>query len=329
MNFNHLGIKKLICTSYAGSPISYKELKDLPLFKNKQKMPYMIEITEVKDYNKDGAEDLADIEYLLRNNKNTLTILDGDGDFRSEECVGFLKEADIVVTNPPFSLFREYVAQLIKYKKKFIILGNMNAITYREIFPLIRDNELWMGYGFNKSIIYKTPYPNLLDANRKFVISKGKNPDEGYVKVPAICWFTNLETEHRHEKLILYKKYSEIEYPKYDNYNAINVNKVLDIPDDYYEEMGVPITFLDKYNPDQFTIIALGTSREHYQPCKQYTGLETHKPNGKTIKGAPINSTLALKLYSVPEKGEYYTDDKGNIYVQPYARIIIKRKEKK
>lgn len=326
MNFNHLGLKKLICTCYANSPISYTELKDLPLFHKQEKMPYMIEITEVRDYNNDGAEDMTDIEELVRNNNNTLTILDGDGDFRSDECIGFLKEADIVVTNPPFSLFREYITQLMKFNKRFIVLGNMNAITYKEIFPLIKENKLWVGYGFNKSIIYRTPYPNLLEANRKFVLSKGKSPDEGYVKVPAICWFTNLDIQRRHDELVLYKKYNETDYPTYDNYDAINVNKVLDIPNDYFGMIGVPITFLDKYNPEQFEIVALGTSREHYTPNKKYTGLKTHKPNGIIINGAPINSTLALKVTHIPEKGEYYTDRDNNYYIQPYARIIIKRR---
>ena len=199
-----MGLKKLICTCYAESPISHTELIEHPLFKG-SKLPYMIEITHVPDLNHDGAADLADIELLLKNQNNVLTLLDGDGDFRSEESIGFLKEADIVVTNPPFSLFREYVAQLMAYDKKFLILGNMNAITYKEIFPLIKANRIWTGYGFNISLIYKTPYPNLLEANRKFVIAKGRNPDDGYVKVPAICWFTNLETEKRNENAILVK----------------------------------------------------------------------------------------------------------------------------
>lgn len=255
LNFNHLSLKKLICTSYAGSPIAHTELNNLPLFKQKNKLPYMIEITEVADYNNDGAEDLADIELLLRNNNNTLTILDGDGDFRSEESIEFLKEADIIVTNPPFSLFREYIAQLIKYNKKFVVLGNMNALTYKELFPLIKNNQIWVGYGFNKSVIYKTPYPNKLEVNRKFVISKGKNPDDGYVKVPAICWFTNLDIDKRHDELVLYKQYTQDMYPSYDNYDAINVDKVAEIPEDYDGKMGVPITFLNYYNPEQFEII--------------------------------------------------------------------------
>ena len=328
MNFNHLGLKKLICTSYSGSPIVGQEFSDLPLFRSLNfKKAYKVEITEVYDENGDGAVDITDVKLLIKNMKNKMDELKGDGDFRSPECLELLKEADIIVTNPPFSLFREYIAQLVKYNKKFIILSNMNAITYREFFPLIKKNMVWAGYGFNKSMVYRTPYPNLLEANRKFVISKGYNPDDGYVKVPAICWFTNLDIERRHDKLILYKKYSEKEYPLYDNYDAINVDNVNDIPVDYKGAIGVPITFLSKYNPDQFDIIALGTSREHYSPKKHYVGLKTHKQNGEIMNGAPINSTLAIKVVAPPQKGEWYTDIDNNIYIQPYARIIIKRKE--
>ena len=207
LNFNHLELKKLICTSYSGSPIIGEEFSDLPLFNRKK--AYKVEITEVYDENGDGAVDITDIKLLIKDMNNKLEILNGNGDFRSRECVELLKEADIVVTNPPFSLFREYVAQLMEYDKKFIILGNMNALTYKEIFPLIKNNKIWTGYGFNKSVVYRTPYPNLLEANRKFVIGKGYNPDDGYVKVPAICWFTNLDTKKRHDEIILYKKYNE------------------------------------------------------------------------------------------------------------------------
>lgn len=263
LNFNLLKLKKLICTCYAGSPIVYEQLSllDIEPLKIKKITPnkaYKIEITDVSDSNGDGAIDLLDIEHLLKNNKNTLTLLKGDGDFRSEECVKLLKEADIVVTNPPFSLFREYITQLMKYKKKFLVLSNMNALHYKEVFPLIQENKIWIGYGFNLSMVYKTPYPNLLEANRKFVIGKGYDPDEGYVKVPGICWFTNLDVDIRHEKMILYKKYNEQEYPKYVNYDAIDVNKVSDIPVDYYGSMGVPDTFINQYNPEQFKIIGYG-----------------------------------------------------------------------
>lgn len=252
MNFNYLGLKKLICTSYAGSPISHTELNDLPLFKKDEKLPYMIEITEVKDENGDGAEDLADIEFLLRNNKNTLTLLDGDGDFRSEECIGFLKEADIIVTNPPFSLFREYVAQLIKYNKSFLIIGNVNAVTYKEVFPLIKNNKLWFGCSIHSGDReFRVPDKYPLNAAGSRIDESGRK----YIRVKGVRWFTNLDYKERHEDLILYKKYTPEEYPKYDNYDAINVDKTADIPCDYEGVMGVPITFLDKYSPDQFEII--------------------------------------------------------------------------
>lgn len=326
MNFNFLGLKKLICTCYNGSPISHTELDGLPLSQKSEKMPYMIEITEVKDFNGDGAEDMDDIELLLRNNKNTLTLLDGDGDFRSEECIGFLEEADIVVTNPPFSLFREYIAQLIKYEKKFIVLSNMNAITYKEIFPLIKNNRIWVGYGFNMSMVYKTPYPNLLEANRQFVKQKGYNPDDGFVKVPAIAWFTNLDTQKRHEELILYKKYNPEEYPKYDNYDAINVDKVSDIPCDYDGVMGVPITFLDKYNPDQFEIIALGNSRDNFTPNKDYSNPIKHLKDGNSVDGGAINCVLTIEKETQPINQIYYSADDKTFLVAPYARILIKRR---
>ncbi len=256
-NFKALGLKKLISTSYSGSPITGKQLPLLQIegLKPKGKEPLKIEINEVPDKNKDGSIDLSDVEYLLRHDANTSAPLKQGGDFRSDECVQLLKQADIVVTNPPFSLFREYVAQLFEYNKKFLILGNMNAITYKEIFTLIKDNKLWSGYGFNMSMVYKSPYPNELEANKKFVFAKGYNPDDGYIKVPAINWYTNLETQKRHSPLTLYKKYSVKEYPKYDNYDAINIDKVSEVPTDYDGAMGVPITFLDKYNPEQFEII--------------------------------------------------------------------------
>ena len=221
LNFEELELKKLIATHF-----------------DKEKPSYKLEMW------RDSAGVHSSIKTLREN-----------GDFRSAESIALLKESDIVVTNPPFSLFREYVAQLIEYEKKFVILSNMNAITYKEFFPLLKENQVWAGYGFNLSMIYKTPYPNLLESNRKYVKAKGYDPDAGYVKVPAICWFTNLDIDKRHENLILYKRYTPSEYPKYDNYNAINVDKVTDIPIDYYGVMGVPITFLDKYNPDQFEII--------------------------------------------------------------------------
>ena len=260
MNFNYLGLKKLIATCYDSSPIAYTQLSFLDEGKsmpNTNRRAYKIEIIEVRDYNGDGATDLSDVEYLLKNKENTLTHLKGNGDFRSEECIELLKQADIVVTNPPFSLFREYIAQLFEYDKKIIIIGSKNAITYKEIFPLIKDNKLWLGVGFSAGNAYFA-IPRTYErtwANGVY------NEKTGLVKFRNVGWFTNLDIAKRHEELTLYKKYSPEEYPKYDNYDAIEVSKVADIPYDYNGLMGVPITFLDKYNPEQFEILGLDDHR--------------------------------------------------------------------
>lgn len=237
-NFNILGLKKLITTSYVDSPIVGGQLKlfDIAGLKPKGKEPFKIEITEVKDLNKDGATGLVDVELLLKSNKNASSTLKGNGDFRSEECIKLLKEADIVATNPPFSLFREYIAQLIEHKKKFLIIGNMNAVSYKDIFKLIKENKIWIGYS-PRGMNFVTPEGNLKNVNT--------------------CWFTNLDVSKRHEKLQLYKKYSREEYSTYDNYDAIEVSKVSEIPADYSGIMGVPVTFLDKHNPEQFEIIGI------------------------------------------------------------------------
>jgi len=181
-----------------------------------------------------------------------ITELQGDGDFRSAESIALLKEADIVVTNPPFSLFREYVAQLMEYDKKFIIIGNQNAITYKEIFSLIKDNRLWLGYKAG-DMSFKVPSDYEMRETRSWRDEEGNN----WRSLGNACWFTNLDIAKRHEDLDLYKTYTPEEYPKYDNYDAINVDKTKDIPADYAGAMGVPITFLDKYNPEQFEILGL------------------------------------------------------------------------
>jgi hypothetical protein len=178
--------------------------------------------------------------------------LSGDGDFRSSEIIELLKQADIVVTNPPFSLFREYVSQLVEYDKKFIIVGHQNAITYKDIFKLIKDNKMWMGYGFTGGAAH------FINKHYEDYASAGDHK-EGMIRVSGVVWFTNLDINKRHEDLILYKNYIPEEYPKYDNYDAINVDKTKEIPLDYDGVMGVPITFLDKYNPDQFEIVTMST----------------------------------------------------------------------
>lgn len=256
-NFNALGLKKLIATCYNGSPIQGNELMlhfddvdDEP-----KKIAYKVEITEVTDVNGDGRIDLADVQYLLQNDKNVLSLLKENGDFRSNECIELLKEADIVVTNPPFSLFREYVAQLMEYKKKFLIIGNQNCITYKEIFSLLKHNYMWLGFK-SGNMAFKVPNSYEPRETRYWEDENGQK----WRSMGNICWFTNIDHKKRHEELILYKAYNSDEYPKYDNYDAIEVGKSNDIPCDYDGAMGVPITFLDKYNPEQFEIIGAMTT---------------------------------------------------------------------
>lgn len=264
--FNHLGIKKLICTCYASSPVVYTQMSFFGEDKvvgtsEDNRKPYKIEITEVTDLNGDGAVDLTDVDLLLQSVDGKPELLNGDGDFRSDECIELLKEADIVVTNPPFSLFREYVAQLIEYNKKFLIIGNQNAITYKEIFPLLKDNKMWIGYK-SGDMAFTVPDSYEARETRFWIDENGQK----WRSLGNICWFTNLDIQKRHEDLILFRNYTPENYPHYDNYDAIEVNKVADIPCDYDGAMGVPITFLDKYNPEQFEILGL----DRYTVPKEY-----------------------------------------------------------
>ncbi len=255
MNFNFFGLKKLICTCYASSPVVYTQMsffgeEEVVGTSDDNRKPYKIEITEVKDLNGDGAVDLTDVELLLQSVDGKPELLNGDGDFRSDECIELLKEADIVVTNPPFSLFREYVAQLIEYNKKFIIIGNQNAITYKEIFPLLKDNKMWIGYK-SGDMAFTVPDSYEARETRFWIDESGQK----WRSLGNICWYTNLDIEKRHEDMILFRNYTPENYPHYDNYDAIEVSKVADIPCDYDGAMGVPITFMDKFNPDQFEIL--------------------------------------------------------------------------
>ena len=230
LNFEYLGLKKLITTGYKESGKG---------------------VVLIYEGDKNGNKIVEDNEIIIRE-------LDGDGDFRSEECIELLKECDVVVTNPPFSLFREYVAQLIKYGKKFLIIGNKNAITYKEIFPYIKNNELWLGMNWAKDFV---------------------QPNGEVKKFGNICWYTNIGHARRNTPLDLYKKYSADEYPKYDNYDAIEVSKVSEIPTNYEGVMGVPITFLDKYCPTQFEIVGLDRYVEdnpHYGHRFHINGKETY-----------------------------------------------------
>src|SRR3989339_665609 len=218
-NFNALGLKKLITTSYSGSPIVGGQLPLFQVAGSKGKQPFKIEIKEVPDTDKDGAINLDDVKYLLKHDKNTATPLKGSGDFRSDECIELLKQADIVVTNPPFSLFREYVAQLVEYDKKFLILGDQNAITYKEIFKFIKENKLWLGYDNGGTKWFQVPVDYDIQTESRIKIENGVK----YFSMGRIVWYTNLDTTRRHEELTLYKKYTPEEYPKYDYKDMIEV----------------------------------------------------------------------------------------------------------
>ncbi|MBQ9446708.1 MAG: adenine-specific methyltransferase EcoRI family protein [Victivallales bacterium] len=281
LNFNRLGLKKVIATCYVDSPIAGKQLNFFDVLDGKaekterKSKPYKAVVTTVYDKTGDGGVDMFDVAELFKSGENQLTELEGDGDFRSPECLALLDEADIVVTNPPFSLFREYVATLMEHQKKFIIIGNINALTYKEFFPLIMENKVWIGasiHSGDRAFYVPEDYP--LDASGcGFEEVTGRK----YIRVKGVRWFTNLDIKQRHEEMILVKRYNPIEYPKYANYDAIEVSKTADIPCDYMGEMGVPITFLDKYNPDQFEII--GSSRWLGKPMSDIA------PKGSYVSG--------------------------------------------
>lgn len=288
LNFNRLGLKKLIATCYHSSPIAGKQLKygfdaDGQMTfafevkddgENKGQRPYKAVVTKVYDTTGDGGVDMFDVAGLFKSHENELTELEGDGDFRSQECLSLLDEADIVVTNPPFSLFREYVATLIEHDKKFVIIGNSNAITYKEIFPLIMQNKLWLGVTRSGT---GSMWFRVMD---DFPQKSGQKIEDGirYQTIGNSAWFTNLDVKKRHEEMILVKRFSPEDYPHYDNYDAIEVSKVVDIPCDYDGIMGVPITFLGKYNPDQFEIVGMCENLDLYGlKTRIYTSEECHQ----------------------------------------------------
>jgi hypothetical protein len=320
MNFRSLGMKKLIASCYAGSPVqgerlSLFDLEGMSKADAEAKRPYKIEITEIPDANGDGAIDLSDVEYLLRHDANVLKVLDGNGDFRSEECLALIDEADIVVTNPPFSLFREYVSLLVERGKELLVLGDQNALTYKEIFGLISSNQLWLGNENGGTKWFRVPDDyDIKTESRKKVVDGIK-----YFSMGRIMWFTNLDHAKRHENLILTEKFVPERYPHYDNYDAIEVSKVADIPEDWMGAMGVPITFLDKYNPEQFEI--LGNDDGNYPAMKTY-GAKT-----KVIDGVPSRSnTGALRCVLRADSfgpGTYF--DVGYPVKGVYRRVFVRR----
>ena len=282
LNFEFLGLKKLITTCYRNL--------NLDLFSD-----HTSEKAIWLECNRGTYENGAYVpsEPVVRH-------LNGDGDFRSDECVNLLKQADIVVTNPPFSLFREYVSQLIEHDKKFIIIGGQNAVTYKEIFPLIKENKFWLGYGFAEGNAYFAVPSDMTEYAHGVYDEK-----TGLVKFRNVTWFTNLDHEKRHEKLPLYKYYSPEEYPHYDNYDAINVDKVAEIPEDWDGVMGVPVTFLDKYNPDQYEILGI-TDRKSPLQIKEYTKEDSPSYSNWNRRGV-------VKI--------------DNVLKPTYARLMIRRKQ--
>lgn len=319
LNFNKLGLKKLIATCYATSPIANQQLTLFDVIggeeENRDK-PYKAVVTKVYDKTGDGGVDMFDVAELFKSGENELTELAGDGDFRSKECLELLDEADIVVTNPPFSLFRNYVATLMEHKKKFIIIGNQNAITYKEIFPLLMNNEIWLGNGFSGNVgFFSSPYDD---------IAASSQHKEGLIRVSGVVWFTNLDIKKRHEELMLVKRYSPDIYLHYDNYDAINVNKTVEIPCDYSGVMGVPITFLDKYSPEQFEILGI-TKTWFGAASKTYPKQIQIDKNGKKSEASKLNDGPSLEVEVPPAGKTYYMVD-GKSYVQLYARVLVRNK---
>lgn len=290
LQFKTLWLKKLITTHFSSAESSYKievQSKNIDQF-----IPY-IKHTNIFD----------DTEIL----QHFAIPLEGNWDFRSEESLQILKQSDIIVTNPPFSLFREYMAQLTEYDKKFLIIGNDNAITYKDVFALIKANQVWMWYTRAKEFM---------------------QPDGSIKKFGNIGRWTNLDVRKRHEELVLYKHYNPEEYPKYDNYDAINVDRITDIPIDYDGAIGVPITFIDKYNPDQFEILGMTSWRDEFDaiPNKRYQNPKQINKDGSITNGSKANTRATLLLDKKPD-GIYYVADNAEWYLSIlYARIIIRRK---
>ena len=336
LNFNKLGLKQLITTSYKPSPIANTQLvlfgNDKSLAKSKGRPKPTANkfiINKVHDIDGDGEFNLKDVAKQLKANKqNEWTPLEGDGDFRSDECTNLLKQSDIVVTNPPFSLFREYVKQLIDYNKQFVIIGSKNAITYKEIFPLIKNNKLWTGVtGFNKDMLFIAPAKADLSGKPKTALRSVDGIT--YLRSPSV-WFTNLDHGRRHQPLPLmtmrenlkYSKHKEVKgkrkYDKYDNHDAIEVPFTDAIPSDYDGLMGVPISFLDKYSPEQFMIVGMCENEDLYKlKTKVYTTAECKK--------AYLDKFGKKGTYDLNASGVVYRD---GLLEKVYQRVLIKHKRK-
>lgn len=316
LNFNKLGLKKVIATCYRGSPIAGQQLSmfdEVTETEQPANKPYKAVVTKVYDATGDGGISMLDVAELFKSGENELTLLEGDGDFRSPECLELLDEADIVCTNPPFSLFREFVATLVSYKKQFLIIGNKNASHYKEIFPLIKNNKMWVGVrNMNTDFWLVVPDDQPCE----------KIVDSVRLKHIMACWFTNLDIKKHHEELILVRHYSPERYPRYYNYDGIDVDSVAEIPCDYAGHMGVPDTFLDSFNPEQFELIGIGTdvpkTLEHISYKNQ--NRITYEKNGVVIWETE---------YTVPERkagNSLRIEENGQPGKLPYSRIIIRNR---
>ena len=328
LNFNSWGLRRLTATCYDGSPVAGSELRlpfDVETAQAKKRTAHKIVITEVPDINGDGAVDLADVDLLIRNRANVLTRLSGNGDFRSPECVAMLREADVVVTNPPFSLFREYLAQLIEYDKKFLIIGSQNNVTYKDVFLLLMQNKVWLGYNSGE-MAFRVPQNYEARDTRYWQDETGQK----WRSMGNISWYTNIDHKKRHEELDLFKKFNEEEYQSFDNYNAININKVADIPYDYDGIMGVPITFMDKYNPDQFEILGLTQIGCHdlVPDTRRYDDyVEVRRSDGKVTGASGRKTNENAVLTGEGNKKTFYRNAEGRTVHSEYKRILIRKKQ--
>jgi len=345
LNFNRIGLKKIITTSYKPSPVANTQLElfgDNKTLAKAKKCPKITAnkfvINEAKDIDGDGEFNMKDIAQQLKTNKNNeWEPLEENGDFRSDECIELLKQSDIVVTNPPFSLFREYVRQLVDYKKKFLIIGNPNAITYKEIFPLIKENKMWIGIKLmGADMLFNVPkkYEEYLVKEKKE--GSAYRIIDGAVKgrTQAI-WFTNLDHGRRHQLLPLMTEKEIIKFgtkkpfQKYDNYDAIEIPLVKYIPSDYKGVMGVPISFIDKYNPDQFEILG-ATQRgchDEVPDTKKYDSYWEVRQNGKRTGSSGNKTNENANLFCNDGKKNYFINEKGRIIQSAYQRIFIKHKK--
>ncbi|WP_350138721.1 adenine-specific methyltransferase EcoRI family protein [Parasphingopyxis sp.] len=301
LNFNALGLKKLIATCYDGSSVAGGRLPllDIEGLKPEGKQPYAVEIINVPDVNGDGAIDLTDVELLLKSDGNVSHTLKGDaeygaGDFRSAECVNFLKQADVVVTNPPFSLFREFIAHLITYNKKFLVVGNQNQVATDEIAALITNGDIWQG-NYSGDMAFRVP-DYYEPRNSRFWIDEN---GQKWRSLGTGCWYTNLDFAKRHEKLNLFKKYTPDDFPSYVNYDAIEVSRYTEIPVDYPDEMGIPVTAVSKLSPDQFEIVG-------------FSGMLA-KPMADLIPGQTGS-------------GRFYLDLGGGEFKRMYDRVVVRNK---